>query len=123
MPKTSTTRISTVAKIGRRTLTLASHCMMGLRSLHAGAVAERRGRGEHDALARLHSAEDRDRAGLGVAREDDALLGTVAVDDEDAAGVLVAEQRSLGDHGQLLRADAELGAREHAGPELLVRVL
>src|SRR5688500_13781194 len=113
MPKTRTTRMSTVAKLGRRTLTLACYCMVGCRSLHTGAVAEGGGRGEHDALFGLDAREDRHRTGLGVAGEDDALLDAVAAHDEDAAGALVAEQRALGDHGQLFRADAELGAREH----------
>ena len=72
--------------MGRRTLTLASHCMVGFSSLHARAVAEGGGRGEHDALCCFDPREDRHRAGLGVAGEDDALLDAVAAHDEDAAG-------------------------------------
>src|SRR5882724_843698 len=71
-------RIRTVAKMGRRTLILASHCMAAS-SLHPRAVAHVGGQVCHHRLAGLEAAQDRHLAVLGLGRLYQAVLQPAAL--------------------------------------------
>src|ERR1700690_791019 len=81
MPTTAIVRMSTVAKTGRRTEMLASHCMAA--SLHLRAVAHFGRRFGGDLLAGLDARQDGDHAVGRVGHLNEAILEVIAHDDED----------------------------------------
>src|SRR5690348_14811930 len=91
MPTTTMVRMMTVAKTGRLTQILASHCMAS--SLHLRAVAHVGGQLRDDLLARLHAADDRDLAVDRLARLHETVLEAPARGDEHVL------QRALVAHG------------------------
>src|SRR6185369_279464 len=79
-PTTTMVRMMTVAKTGRLTQILASHCMAP--SLHLGAVAHVGGQLRDDLLALPHAAHDRNVVSDRLARLDQPVLEPPARRDE-----------------------------------------
>src|SRR6185437_4276099 len=111
-PTTTMKRMSTVAKTGRRTQTLASHCMARLllspravARVDLRAVAHVGGQlGDH-LLARLEAAHDRRLLADRLARLDQPILEPPAHVDEDVAQVPVGAHGRRGDRRQLFLTD------------------
>src|SRR5262245_11775072 len=83
-PTTTSERISTEAKTGRRTQSSASHCMTPLLRGDGHAVRQLRDAARRDVLAGFEAACDFDQVADRLADRDDPLLGFVACHHEHA---------------------------------------
>src|SRR5580698_1327611 len=97
MPTTQSTKMSTDAKIGRRTQSAASHCIAGL--LDARAVANVGAWVKDDVFARFHPAHHRYVFPQWFAELHEALLHQlVGTHHEDAGLGVVARDRRRRNH-------------------------
>src|SRR6266540_1118987 len=119
-PTTTMVRIRTVAKTGRLTQILASHCMAS--SLHSRAVANLGRQRRHDFFAGLEPAHDRNRAVLRVARLDQPVLEASAHRHEHMPERALDAHRARGYRRQRLFAERDLRSHEHPWPQVAGRV-
>src|SRR5262249_55536724 len=111
------TSMSTVAKMGRLTLTLASHCMASS-LLDPEAVADVVTELDGDAVAGADTAEHGNVFALLIAELHDALLETTRDDHED----MVLPQRRRRHHRQRLLFKHHARDRKHARPQRVIGV-
>src|SRR5260221_13948678 len=113
MPTTRTRSISTVAKMGRRTHTSASHCI----SVHRLPVAEGIRRLDDDLVAGAQTAKDRNHLAVVGAGLNDPLVEVAFGDHEHVGPTFFLDQRPLGRHWRVLGRGLGRHRREHAGAQ------
>src|SRR6185369_8268338 len=114
-PTTTIVRIRTLAKTGRLTQTLASHCMTA--SLHLRAVAHVGRQLGDDLLAGLHAADDRNLAADRLARLNQTILQPPPRRDEHVLQGPVGADRLSGHRRQRLLAERDARRDEHPRPK------